>query len=283
MELFASFAYVQAEPILSEIYRADDPTSVPLFRVLDPANHVYEDPLVDPERLHDFEVGAGLDQGDAFARLSGFWMDFRDEIVPLGQIDALGNPITGNAARSTHQGIEVEFGSAHPSGLGLSGNVDVQPEPLRRLPRVRDAGVFNDYSGNSIAGFPNRMAHVTLGYRRGGLAGGAHAGRDGAAVPGQLGGQREGPVASAGARLPAQGFIEEHAVLNGALLTRPRADSSEPAPLGPAALSLEVRGMNLTDLRYETAGYVFVEIPISIRRRSGASSWPSAPTSETHG
>jgi outer membrane receptor protein involved in Fe transport len=68
---FASYAHTQVEPILSEIYRADDPTSVPMFRVVDVANHIYEDPLIDPETLDRLQAGRGERQGDRLlARLS---------------------------------------------------------------------------------------------------------------------------------------------------------------------------------------------------------------------
>lgn len=256
---YASFAYVQAEPILTEIYRADDPTSVPLFRVLDPANHVYEDPLVDPEHLRDFEVGAGWKQGNAFARLSGFWMDFRNEIVPFGQIDALGNPITGNAARSTHRGIEAEFGYAHPSGLGLAGNATFSRNRFDDYREFVAPGVFNDYSGNSIAGFPDRMAHVTLSYRRG---------RSRAALTLVETGRQYLDNSEDNAKDPSlrqvTGYqhkaVEQHAVLNGAL-TLDLTPIVGTGALGQRALALEVHALNLTDLRYETAGYVFDEIP----------------------
>jgi hypothetical protein len=55
-------------------------------------------------------------------------------------------------------------------------------------------------------------------------------------------------------------LVEEHAVLNGTL-TLDLVRLAGLRPLEASGLSLEVRGMNLTGLKYETAGYVFDGIP----------------------
>jgi iron complex outermembrane receptor protein len=256
---FASFAYVRVEPILSEIYRADDPTSVPLFRRLDPANHIYEDPLIDPEHLRDFEAGLGWKQGNAFLRLTGFWLDFRNEIVPFGQIDVLDNPITGNAARSAHKGVEAELGYTHPSGLELSGNATFGKNRFGDYREFIAPGVFNDYSGNAIAGFPDRMANVTLGYRRGGSRIAATMVETGRQYLDNSEDNRKNSALRA-----VQGyqhkFVEEHAVLNAAL-TLDLTPLVGTHALGQKSLALDLHALNLTGLRYETAGYVFDEIP----------------------
>jgi iron complex outermembrane receptor protein len=256
---FASFAYVQVEPILSEIYRADDPTSVPLFGRLDPANHVYEDPLIDPENVRDYEIGVGWKKEGAFARLSAFHMDFRNEIVPFGQIDALGNPITGNAARSKHQGIEAEIGYKHASGLELDGNLTWSENRFLDYREFVSAGVYNDYGGNAIALFPDRMANVTLGYRRGGSRAALTVVETGRQYLDNSEDNRKNPALNEAPDYQHK-FVEEHAVLNGALtldLTRLFGSRA----LGQQALALDVHAMNLTGLRYETSGYVFAEVP----------------------
>jgi iron complex outermembrane receptor protein len=256
---FASFAYVQVEPILSEIYRPDDPTSVPLFGQLDPANHIYEDPLVDPENARDYEIGVGWKKEGAYARLNAFHMDFRNEIVPFGQIDALGNPITGNAARSKHQGIEAEIGYNHRSGLELDGNITFSKNRFDDYKEFVSAGVYNDYGGNAIALFPDRMANVTLGYRRGGSRAALTVVETGRQYLDNSEDNRKNPALRDAPGYQHK-FAEEHAVLNGTLtldLTRLAGSGA----LAQKAFALDVHAMNLTDLRYETSGYVFDEIP----------------------
>jgi len=55
---FASWAYASREPAFRDLYDAEGAGSVPLYAVRDPANNVYEDPLIDPEHVSDFELGA---------------------------------------------------------------------------------------------------------------------------------------------------------------------------------------------------------------------------------
>ena len=130
---------------MSEIYQADDPTAVPLFRVVNVANHLYEDPLIHPELLSDYETGVGYRNGNSYLKLTGFKLDFRDEIVPNGQITSLGVPITGNAARSAHEGVEVEGSWAHPSGLEVSGNVSLSRNRFRDYREYVDSTTVNDF------------------------------------------------------------------------------------------------------------------------------------------
>ncbi|HEX7078080.1 MAG TPA: TonB-dependent receptor, partial [Candidatus Eisenbacteria bacterium] len=256
---FASFAHTRTEPILSEIYRPDDPTSVPLFGTLDPANHVYEDPLIDPERLNDWEAGIGWRAGDARVRLNGFRLEFANEIVPSGQIDRFGVPITGNAARSTHTGIEAEFAARHRSGLDLSGNVTLSRNRFGDYREYVDATTFNDYGGNAIAGFPDRMANVTLGYGVRGARATLSVVETGRQYLDNSEDNRKDPALRLAPGYQHK-FVEEHAVLNGAVSLDMTAILGT-ALLGEQRLALDVRGMNLTGLEYETSGYVYAEVP----------------------
>ncbi len=256
---FGSYAHTKTEPALSDIYRADDPTAVPLFRVVDVASHTYQDPLVQPERLNDYETGLGYRCGSAYLKVTGFWMDFRDEIVPNGKISPLGVPITGNAARSRHRGVEFEGSWAHTSGLELSGNVSLSRNRFVEYHEYVDSTTVNDYGGNAIAGFPDRIANVTLGFRKGGAYGGLTANEVGRQYLDNSQDSRKTP-----ARRSAPGYqkkvIEEHAVLD-ALLSFDLRELARWKPLDARRLLLELRGMNLTDLPYETSGYVYADVP----------------------
>ncbi|MGE5175805.1 MAG: TonB-dependent receptor [Hyphomicrobiales bacterium] len=256
---FASFAHTRTEPILSEIYHPDDPTSVPLFGKLDPANHVYEDPLIDPEKLNDWEAGIGYTATAAHAKVTAFLLDFSNEIVPSGQVDRFGVPITGNAARSKHEGIEAEFAARHRSGIDVSGNLTLSRNRFDDYREYVDATTYNDYGGNTIAGFPDRMANLTVGYSTRGVRGAVSVVETGRQYLDNTQDNRKDPALRA---MPGYQhlYVEEHAVLNGTLtfdITR----LAGVALLGEKRLSLDVRGMNLTGLRYETAGYVYAGVP----------------------
>ncbi|TMQ58389.1 MAG: TonB-dependent receptor [Candidatus Eisenbacteria bacterium] len=257
--VFGNYAHTQTEPILSEIYRADDPTAVPLFRVVDVAAHVYRDPLIDPEHLNDYEAGLGYRNGNSYLRLTGFRLDFRNEIVANGQIDALGVPITGNAARSVHQGVELEGGWAHASGFEVSGNVSLSRNRFRDYREFVDSTTVNDFGGNTIAGFPSRLANLTVGYRHRRARAALTLNEAGRQYLDNSEDNRKNPALQSAPGYQKK-LIEEHATWNG-LLSFDLGGTGGFGPLGARRLSLELRGMNLTDLRYETAGYVYAEVP----------------------
>ena len=263
--VFGSYAHVQDEPILSEIYSADDPTATPLFGRIDVANHIYEDPLVHPEKLNDWEAGVGFRSTRAQLKVTGFWMDFRDELVPSGAINPLGVPITANAGRSTHRGVELEGTVRHRSGLELSGNVSLSRnrfDTYRELVTDPVTGALIgtlDHSGNEIALFPDRMMNLTLGYRRSG----SHAGLTLVDIGKQYLDNTEDNRQTPALR-DAPGyqhlFIPEHALLNADVSLDLTSLAGRPW-LGANRLSLDARVMNLTGLRYETSGYVYAEVP----------------------
>jgi hypothetical protein len=188
-------------------------------------------------------------------------MDFRDEIVPLGQVDPFGVPITGNAARSTHRGVELEW-SGKRGGLELSGNLTLSENFFDEYLEFVDSTTVNDYSENSIAGFPNRLANVTLGYRRGGVYGGLTLVETGRQYLDNTEDNRKNPSVR-----EAPGYqhrhIEQHAVLNGRV-SLDLTGLTGFRPFASSVLALDIHALNLTDLKYETAGYVFFDVPYFI-------------------
>lgn len=106
--LFASFAVSGREPAFRDLYDAEGAGSVPLYRIRDAAANRYEDPLIRPEHVSDWEAGYAWRGAHAAASVNLFRMDLRDELVYAGQFNTdLGYPILGNAARSVHQGVEL--------------------------------------------------------------------------------------------------------------------------------------------------------------------------------
>jgi iron complex outermembrane receptor protein len=80
---------------------------------------------VKPESLLNFELGCGYTTDGL--RLSGnlYWMEFMDEIVKSGQVDRFGQPITGNADRTRHIGIELSGKVQLTDRLDIAANVTV--------------------------------------------------------------------------------------------------------------------------------------------------------------
>jgi outer membrane receptor protein involved in Fe transport len=138
-QAFASYAYASREPAFRDLYDAEGVGSVPLYGHIDEAAGIYADPLVKPEHVNDYELGASWHAGGASLTANLFHMDFRDELVFAGQYDTdLGYPIIGNAARSVHQGVELAGASRDGSSAAWSWRSTATSrsrQPLHRVPR----------------------------------------------------------------------------------------------------------------------------------------------------
>jgi hypothetical protein len=194
-------------------------------------------------------------------------MDFRDELVYAGQFNTdLGYPILGNAARSIHQGAEIEgtatfgrdrrgslddspavpFGSGSPE-LQLSANATLSDNHFvhYRESYGTSAGDTVVYDGKAIGFFPAVMGNLSarFGWRRAMLGADVqHVGRmyldqtdslDGSVAP------RTVVNVSAGYRLPP-------------------SRREQPADAAIPAVELSLRVFNALDRRYETGGYSYL-------------------------
>jgi len=181
LRLFGNISYARREPRLKDIYNAEDPYSTPNFRVIDTLKGIYEDPLVKPEEMMNYEIGVGISKSNFKANINFYLMDFRNEIVNNGQLDNVGAPIAGNAAKSVHRGIEIEFEydlfslfkANKPSynSLLLSGNLTFSEnyfkDYIELLGRDSIGNIIygNDYSGNKILLNPQLISNLSLNLR----------------------------------------------------------------------------------------------------------------------
>jgi iron complex outermembrane receptor protein len=225
----------------------------PAFRVVGP-DGALSDPLVRPEQVRDWEAGLRARGPWGEATLGGYWMSFSNEIVYNGQIDDNGNPITGNAARSRHAGIEASLRGQAGAHLAWSGTMGWNHDRFGRYLEYVDSTTTVDYSGNRIAGFPDLIARVTATVRFGDgrlELGADHVGR-------QYLDNTENDRKDRAAGLPGpfeDKSIAPWTVANAAL------GWQFPAALGGREWSVELRVNNLFDTRYETAGYVDYPAP----------------------
>jgi iron complex outermembrane receptor protein len=168
---YATFAYTSREPRLKNLYdaaEASTPASwgavVPQFAVDANGRFDFSRPLVKPESLLDIELGVGMRSSKVHAAANVYWMEFADEIVKSGQVDRFGQPITGNASRTRHIGIELAGKGEIVEHLEVGGNVTLS---RNRLIRHADysTGAPISLSRNPIAGFPDVLANARLTYR----------------------------------------------------------------------------------------------------------------------
>jgi iron complex outermembrane receptor protein len=167
---YVSLAYTSREPRLRNLYAAEDAYfgATPEFRADTAGGRVVYDfdrPLAKPERLFNAELGARYRNADAHLSVNLFWMEFADELVKSGQVDIFGQPVTGNAERTRHVGLEVEGGFMLGTRLSLGGNVTLSRNRLVRYRVLDDAGVPVTLDGNPIAGFPDLLGNLRVTYR----------------------------------------------------------------------------------------------------------------------
>ena len=170
---YLSAAYTSREPRLKNLYDAAEASTPPSWGSVTPqfglnsdGSYDFDDPLVKPERLLNFEAGLAY-RGDAEnASANIYWMEFSDEIVRSGQVDRFGQPVTGNADRTRHYGLELSGSMLVPAGFEVAANATVSRNRfVRHTDYSSGAGVALD--GNPIAGFPDVLANLRLTWRGG--------------------------------------------------------------------------------------------------------------------
>jgi iron complex outermembrane receptor protein len=241
-DLFASWAHAGREPSFQDLFDGEGPGAVPLYRVADVATNTYRDPLVRPETVDDFELGAGWRGGGAALAANVFRMNFRDELVYAGQFNTdLGYPILGNAAKSVHQGVELaaktEGRAPFAARWSVDGNASLSDNHYVRYREVYGtaAGDTFTYAGKAIPGFPATLANLAARIS-------AHAVTVGAEV-------------SHAGRIYLDNTEDRAASIAPRTVVDLTAEWSPPAG-GAAGARLGVRVANVFDKRYETGGYM---------------------------
>ncbi len=169
--VYASLGYTSREPRLVNLYDAGEASTpaswgavVPQFATDAAGRFDFSRPLVKPESLLDTELGAGFINGDVHLAANIYWMEFTDEIVNSGQIDRLGQPITGNAQRTRHAGIELS--GKVPLGYRVEVQANASFSRNRFIHHVDySTGSPVPLDGNPIAGFPDVLANARATFR----------------------------------------------------------------------------------------------------------------------
>ena len=175
LNAFINFSIAKREPRLKDIYDAENPDSKPNFRIIDTLKGIYDDPLIKPEEMKDYEFGISYNSNKIKAELNFYFMDFKNEIVNNGQLDNVGQPISGNAGKSIHKGIELgisinPFSQSNFKGLTISGNLNLSDNyftDYREVSGADSSGNIiygNDYTDNKILLTPGVIGNLTLNY-----------------------------------------------------------------------------------------------------------------------
>lgn len=171
LNIYGNLSYAQREPSDDDLYDTwtgpDDLGAAPLFTKNDTVMQdgqikyvKWSDPCVKPEELIDFEFGVSYRSPLLSSSLNIYMMDFRNEIVPYGDRDKDGNPIKGNAESTIHRGVEFSAVSRFRSYFTISGNISYSENYFSKFTKKDYSGGETDFSGNTIAGFPDIIANL---------------------------------------------------------------------------------------------------------------------------
>jgi len=245
VNVFANAAYTRQEPAADEIYDPQDYWSDPAdyFKILDPKTGEGKDPIMEPEKLLDLELGGAYRSRNYSAEVNLYWMRFADEIVYNGGLSDDGVPIRVNAPSSIHRGVEFSATAKPHTGVELSGNFSFAdnyfdefnefitdwsdwPPPIDTVSR----------ENNPIAGFPGVLANLRASYAYSSVT-----------VSGHLFHAGRIYLDNSNSR---EASVEPYTLVNFAVRFHPRLSAPWPD------LTLEGRINNVLDTEYETGGYV---------------------------
>jgi len=172
LNIYFSLARINREPRLKEYYDAAESSggAVPQFQINADGSYNFNEPLVQPETMNDFEIGVSLNQKKYSVTLNLFYMLFDDEIVKDGQVDRFGQPTTGNVEKTIHTGAELSaILKLWNDRVEIFGNTTYSSNTIQSGIFYLDSENYIDLSGNRITGFPNFLANIGIVFQQGGL------------------------------------------------------------------------------------------------------------------
>ncbi len=159
------------EPRLKNLYDAAEASTpeswgavTPQFELNPDGSYNFDKPLVEPETLTGIEFGYSYRTSRFSMTGNLYLMDFRNEIVPKGDLDRFGQPRTGNADRTRHYGVELSGNVTLTPRLSIYGNATFSQNELTDYSVFDDDGNEIELDGNTITGFPNTLANLRLTY-----------------------------------------------------------------------------------------------------------------------
>lgn len=167
LNTFFSFARVSREPRLKNYYDAAESSAgeLPQFGLNNDGTYNFDDPLVKPETMNDFEFGLSYSTEAFSIDLNLYYMIFQNEIVKNGKVDRFGQPVTGNVDRTAHTGVELSFVYNIMSNLKLFGNATYSHNKITNGKYFISENEVIDISNNPISGFPDLLANIGLQYQ----------------------------------------------------------------------------------------------------------------------
>jgi len=167
--MFASAAVSSRTPTDAAIYDANNPSAFPSLEIKEisagssgDTSYVFGDPTAHAEKVLDWELGAQLKKKKYDFGVNLFWMEFYDEILPEGGVDAnTGLRKSINADRSVHAGLELTASAKVHQAIQVSANIAFNRNRLKDF-IVNLDGYDISFADKTIPGFANYLTNIIV-------------------------------------------------------------------------------------------------------------------------
>jgi iron complex outermembrane recepter protein len=170
IKAYVTFAATSREPRLKNLYDAAEASTpadwgpvLPQFQTRSDGTFDYSIPLVREETMHNWELGGTYQNPWAQLGANVYLMNFSNEIVKSGRLDRFGQPVTGNAEKTMHQGLELMARWLSAPQWEFAANATFSHNRLVHHKQYTWEGA-DILDGNPIAGFPDVLANGRIGY-----------------------------------------------------------------------------------------------------------------------
>lgn len=130
------------------------------------------------EKLHDIELGAGMNTGSWYAQAGLYAMLYTDQFVQTGAVSDIGENLTTNIRRSHRLGTELSAGWNATRHLTIEGNAALSINKLKDFDEVVETydGDWNDmpattihYDKSTLAFSPSAILNGFIDLHKGGF------------------------------------------------------------------------------------------------------------------
>jgi len=164
---YFSISRTSRKPVLESIYNADESSAgeTPRFALNPDSTLNFGEPLVKPETLYDFELGYRFNNKGLSFGATTYWMEFYNELVDNGLLDQYGQPITENAQRTRHIGLELQASEMVTDEFSIYGNITASSNRFVHYESHNDVSGETlttplTLDGHVIGGFPKFLGNI---------------------------------------------------------------------------------------------------------------------------
>jgi iron complex outermembrane receptor protein len=138
--MYTSIGKTNREPTRNDMFGGNDN--------IDPWNQTQIGDLkkVKPESVTDFELGTKIKNERGFLQVNYYFMQFKNEITPIGALSYIGLPLRKNVASSYRTGIEIDWMYKLLHNLSINQNATWSNNKIKTYMNDVDSVTYNNVS-----------------------------------------------------------------------------------------------------------------------------------------